>query len=412
VSTASSATNDSERPRLASFGTRSLGLRAVPFLLVATLADCGSGNTKVPAARIDCGKAAYRQWQLNGGVAPSIGYLDLEATQLEHVGTSREAITNPPENGGVITPPRISDIGRAVVRIVRLRNGAVVGSSTGTIIGRHTVLTAAHTLRSDTPYDSVQVLVVDGDTGAWVDGRPIRYFVDPDYDPVIENTATHVPNDLALIEVAIDFVETQEITPIQVGSEYLPQRDSCDCPDEVLSIWGYGRGNRGGDPYIRGATVTPLDSDADIQESSIMTFVPIADPGDSGGPVLRFDESRQQYVQVAVNSGDVLTGDGQTRLATAVLNEDRLAPLLTMAESWRLQNQRVFGAPQYPPPDANLPNGTVNQASIVYPVTGAAGRATPIAGNPAAGQNGYFVFPLVPEPARQPFPGPGGGQCG
>jgi hypothetical protein len=371
------------------------------FAFAAGSANCGgSGSKKEPCPVIDCAKAPYRNWTLNGGVAPEISH-------DESAASTQQAITN--GQGEVLTPPRISEIGRLMVRVVRLRNGVPVGNSSGVIVGRHTVLTAAHALRDTrTPYDEIQVLIVDDDTGNWVDARPVAYFVHPDYDPDIENTETHVPNDLAMIEVAIDFQEEQDITPMRIGTGFVPTPDSADCPIDVLSMWGYGRGNRGGDPYIRGTQVTPLDSVHEIIESSIMTFLPVADPGDSGGAVIRLDTRHNVYVLVSLISGLVALADGQTRAATAVLTPERLEPLFRLANQWRNANQSIF-AGTYPEPSANLPNGTANPAANHYPVDGEGGDASPTVGG--NGHNGYFVYPVVDDPYPQPFP-PGAGQCG
>jgi hypothetical protein len=343
---------------------------------------------------------------------------------LEDIAQARQAIEDPNRHTEYTIPTRAAP---QVVQIRFYRGGMGVAIATGTIVGAHSVLTAAHSFL-DNNFDEVAVAFAPrtgSHAGTLVETPPINYFLNPGYRQRYYGTNGEPgwANDLALVEVAIDF-RNSGIQPSVIGTDYTPPCDTNNCPNEPVALMGWGSSHPmpGADPTnldLRGLGTTPLNSAYNIEQTGLITYNQYTDPGDSGGPVYRFNaqESRNEVIGVILGEDDGANdqyevsptgesgGSNPVAVATTIRQAD-LDELRNLALEWQRASQgNPFGpAVQYPRPTRTLPNNHPNPTYSSYPVFGPAGRPTPLFSTRY--EDGYFV-------GNFPFPAPtdAGGSC-
>jgi len=166
---------------------------------------------------------------------------------------------------------------------------------------------------------------------------------------------------------------------------------------------------------MHGIQAIPLNSDANIESTGLMTFPPYTEHGDSGAPVFRFANNRFEVVGLvggldeANDQFEIEQGaNAHTVTYATTFDYDRLQLLDNAASDWA-SRQRSANSGSVPQPDTPYPNGAANDTQATG---GAAGPATPVTGNLYTGQNGYFThFYPMRDPVRIAQPGPAGGSC-
>lgn len=344
--------------------------------LLGALGACGGGNTRIPDPEANCGTQLIQ--------APLPPRYEIPTTDL-----------------------------RQVVQIRSYHNRQLIAVGTGVVVGRTTVLTAAHNLLDDEDINRVAV-AYRHPTGAVDEAAALHFELNESFRTAYAAGSDLWPGDIALIETDVDF-EARGITPATIATDYIPPRDCADCPNASdLELYGYGpEGVDDLEGPLTGTNANPLNSDANIQTTGILTFQPFMRAGDSGGPVLRPRDGHLELVGIIAGedfqANDRFEADntGNRHVGVAInIPSDVLNELRDRANAWRNQNT-TFAGPAYPAPAAILPNGTANAVATVYPTPG---TSVPVRGSEATGVNGYYVidFPFRNVIAT-PLPGPANG---
>jgi hypothetical protein len=372
------------------------------FGLTLVASNCGK-EQPLPAPKVNCGKA---NWDANGTQSTVAG--PGQGVQSdESIGSIGQAITDPRSpRATVATYP--TTVNRNVVLVNFYNAGRLVAYETGVVVGAHAVLTAAHQwipTGSTTPaYDEVRI-AVRTPLGTYVETPVLQTFVDPafvtDWQQHGEDGAD-LRGDLLLAMVPIDFTyRTLNITPLHIDTNYIPPRDCNECPDQILSFTGFGLTadelqnsylNNPRNFPMRGVTAEPLNSTQNIEQNGMMTFPPVAQPGDSGSPVTRFANGRDEVVGLVLGQTDANSNyeiDPRGNNAVTMVNTidaDRLQVLQDQAAAWR--GRQIWNT--YPQNESNYPNGAPNRTQNPVPTT-LAGAPAATAGSMYTGLDGYYV---------------------
>jgi V8-like Glu-specific endopeptidase len=371
---------------------------------------CGPKDKEIPKPKITCGKAAYaRPSSVTAGQSSRL------LAKREDIAQARQAIEDTNEHTEYTVAPETFP---TVVQIRFHIEGGLFAWQSGVIVGDHSVLTAVHGFLQHN-YERVTVAftpTAGSYTGVIVETEPIRYFLHPEYVQRFYGTQRDRgwAGDVALLHVAINFRHSG-IEHDRLVRDYIPPCDSNGCPIEAFTLMGWG--TRGGllpaggpnNLELRGIGSVPLNSAYNIAQTGLMTYNHYIQPGDSGGPMYRFNPETARFEvvglllggdplanqQYEVNPTGRSAGNNQVSVTTTVRQAD-LDELRELAIEWQTNSQgNPFGpAVQYPRPAQLLPNNRPNPTYTSYPAFGPAGRPTPLFSTRY--EDGYFVgaFPF------------------
>ena len=305
---------------------------------------------------------------------------------------------------------------------IRIYNDAtLMGTATGTVVGRETILTAAHTFYARN-YNRVVVAIHLPDANGGNDMFEVAA-IDPIIHPTFRtaaealqaagrDAATDAPwaNDLAFVETTIDLTATLGIQPMHVAQGFQGTQTECDtgCRLDTMQLMGFGL-RHDEPPYqapatrdrlrnvlLRGVALTPANTLADTRSTALLNFDDVADAGDSGGPIIRFNDQvtpgRDELVGIILGSGpaeDTGHVDPQGGVALNAIYRATVGTTITQtawnelqgaANRWRAAATTLD---VYPQPTATYPNGTVNPLAVDFPHNypannGSAGPSVPM----------------------------------
>lgn len=384
-------------------------------MLLSMAFGLGSGchSDEKPVIEVSCGDSQYEEWKKKGGnTNPNLQTQAADDSNgEEHVGQVRNEIINDP--GGRDFNVNAQNL-REIVQIILYQAADPdnpqpnewVDYATGTVVGPHTILTAAHTFFDDQPYNAVRV-AIRRPNGTWAETPTTRIVTHPNYNDM---NGMHNRFDLAYLQVAPDLTREQGLRPLRMVDGYLPRADTATrcCALDGLDMLGYAPVAGGvitqhpTTQPLRGVTTTPLNSVRSVRSTGMLSFLPFTRPGDSGGPVLRNTNGNWEVVgvllgdQPADNLFSPVNGGGPNLVdVAATLTADVRAPLEQALSTWRSANLHTYIT--YPEPDATYPNGSPNSTSGDYPENGALGESSEV--KSGSHGNGYFiVFPYSSNP--------------
>jgi hypothetical protein len=401
-------------------------LVAVAMLVGMGQINCGPSSDPIPEAETKCGKGAYRHKSTSG---KSVS----QRTNVEGpIGTVEAALSD--EGEGTVYEPGVHRRSQ-FVQIRLYQDDRIMATGTGIIVGRNSILTAAHTFYSRN-YNRPMLLFnrTPGQTDL-VEVPITDHFIHPTYRRLAEaNQEEHgdnatvdgLPwrNDFAMVQVAIDF-QALGIEPVFVAVDYVPNRDCHECPRDANTLIGWGGYGTGiSEHNLHEVSTHALSSNAYIQRTGMLAYNPYFQQGDSGGAVLRYnaelhreelvgiilgrDPEASAYYQIDPDGGAL----GTTTVGVATtINQQMLNRVINQAGIFRDRNTGLLG-PQFPVPNRELPNGNPNPSYTSYPETGPGGPSIPTQSDLGTGVSGYFVgsWPM-PEPTIVPQP-PAADGCG
>jgi len=320
---------------------------------------------------------------------------------------------------------------RAIVQIRFWRDNVVTGISTGTIVGRHTILAAAHSflIEGDPPYNRVTIGIAPPGGGELLEITPIFFAMNTNFEHRFDSEVELIngydirrDGDAALIVTREDLQQRPYLVdPFHIEPDYLTPQDNpsedCDhCPLDVLIGAGWGRRGASADEVLTDrtptqVTVTVGSNAPNVAQTSVMTFRPYSNEGDSGGPVFYHTFSNDRYNLVGVLSGTINVNDigeptpgGARRYdAATTITQAMLNDFDTQVQAWRNASPVAQGA-SYPTPSPSLPDAQPNPSFTSYPETDPPGSTT---------QPGFFYSFPFPTPTHAPVGNlMGGNQCG
>lgn len=374
---------------------------------VTQLACKSPGNGPKPDPNYVCGRSAFEDYGVQSIFGSDLRPLSSDS---EGVSSTSEPLRNR-RNAMVGITTHLNTELRQIVQLRYYRNGVITGVQTGTIIGRNTVLTAAHGF-IDAEYDSVQVAFRNAH-GAWVETPELATFIEPAVHDAFVDDPDEAPwaGDLALTQVPIDFT-LHGITPVPVRRDFMPNRDCNDCPTQTLYMAGYGltQGQTLFDVHrpstwpLHGVAAMPLNTDTNIRDAQVMTFLWYTEDGDSGGPVLAYIDGQLQLVGVLGGDTDgndgneandryeVDTGEGgfNTVTVASTIPTARLNALVALQQRWQSANQHLGQG--YPDTQTNYPNGT-HHPDPPDNQPPEAGSWIPVQGSSSV--SGYYTLALI-----------------
>lgn len=364
-------------------GATRLGLGALALgSLVQAFGACGGSSSGNSSGQQPTCSASLPGSLTTKALPSGPGARTLSESGAESTSSVSEAITD----GPLTYDPQRTQY-RAVVRVETMRNGAVVATATGFAVGRHFVLTAAHTFDAAFGrYDAIRIVTISPQ-GRDVPVPVVDTLINPFWRPITNGASyptVQAREDFALLAVPIDFTVIG-IQPYTMRRDFLPQHDCNECPISAITAMGWATG------ALRGVTVVPWDSDSVIRSTGVLEFQQGIQAGDSGGPILFFDGRVGQEYVVGIN---VARAESTGRSYGSTLSDEVLGNLTVLAARYRADS---YGY-RYPQPQAELPNGEPNPASSNYPTS------VPEAGpsTTTTGSYGYFSIDY-PTPTVNPF---------